>query len=113
MGSKIGVILSLLFVLQVLLFGGDLSNIQIVHSELDALATTVAQRIGYDGRVTEATVAYVESHPNTYFQCLENCAPHFGDTLVFAITRDYQPLVIQKEVLTIRVQRATVIGYYN
>ncbi|MGI6713483.1 MAG: hypothetical protein ACOX3K_00205 [Bacilli bacterium] len=113
MGSKVGVLLSLLFVLQVLLFGGDLSNIQIIHSELDALATHVAQRIGYDGMITEETIEYVLSYPNTYFQCLENCAPHYGDTVVFVITRDFQPLIIQKEKMTIAVKRSTVIGYYN
>ena len=113
MGSKVGVLLSFLFVLQVLLFGGDISNVQIVHSELDALATHVAQKIGYDGYLSVNTITYVESYPDTTIRCLSGCAPRFGDTLVFEIMRDYQPFVLQKDILTIRVERAAVIGYYN
>ena len=113
MGSKVGVLLSFIFVLQVLLFGGDISSIQIVHSELDALATHVAQRISYDGYLSPATIAYVESDSSTSIQCLSGCAPRYGDTLVFEITRDYLPLVMKKTPFTIRVERAAVIGYYN
>ena len=43
MGSKIGFILSLVFVFQTFLLGGDILSIQIIRSDLDSLSQLIAQ----------------------------------------------------------------------
>lgn len=84
-----------------------------MHSELDALATTVGYSISQVGFVTQEQYDYVASYPDTELVCLLNCQPRFGDTVTFAIRRNFDPLILSQELMTIQVKRSTVVGYYN
>jgi hypothetical protein len=109
---KIGFILSLFFVFQIIMLVGDIFSLQIIHSELDAIAHTVSYRIAKDGNITEATHQWACENYQSQIVCLKNCQPRFGDTLEFKVIRQYQPLIINNQTITVSVKRATVIGYY-
>lgn len=112
MGSKLAFLLSLVFVIQVLLMGGDIFSAQLIHSEIDALAMTAAMRIAKEGGISDGLSDYVHSF-NAEIDCLSACSPSFGETLTFRIYRTYQPIVIADQPIEISVKRSTVIGYYN
>lgn len=112
MSYKIAFILSLTFVVQILLLGGDIFSLQLVSARLDALAQTASFRIAQAGRIDNATTSWL-SHKNIAISCLSNCVPRFGDTLEFMLETNYEPIIISPETITVRITRATVIGYYN
>jgi hypothetical protein len=109
---KFAFILSLLFVVQILILGGDIFALQVVYTNLDALGQTTSFRIAQAGRIDEATTMWLLSK-NTVITCLQNCTPRFGDTLEFKLETTYDPLIISSETMTISVTRSAVIGYYN
>ena len=112
MSYKIAFILSLTFVVQILLLGGDIFALQLVSARLDALAQTASFRIAQAGRIDEDTTNWLfEKH--IVITCLANCVPRFGDTLEFLLETAYEPIIIAEETITVRISRATVIGYYN
>lgn len=112
MSYKFGFILSLFFVIQILMLGGDIYALQLVHSHLDALGQTAAFRISQAGRIDEATRDWLTSK-NVTVTCHLNCTPRFGDVLEFSLETTYDPLIISSETMTVSVMRSAVIGYYN
>lgn len=105
--------MSLLFAIQILILGSDIFSVQLVHSELDALALTVGHSISQSGRLSQELYDYVASYTSTELVCLLNCQPRFGDTVTFIVQRQYDPLILSDQTLLIRVKRSTVVGYYN
>ncbi len=112
MSFKISFILSLTFLVQILILGGDLIALQFVHSHLDAIAQTTSFRIAKAGRIDDATITWLEQRDIT-LSCLSNCSPRFGDTLSFSLNQNYDPLIIHNDTISVSVTRYAVIGYYN
>jgi len=108
---KLGFILTLTFVMQILILGGDIYALQLVHAYLDAIAQTTGFRIAQAGRADDGTIAWLADR-DVAFTCLLNCVPRFGDTMEFRLTTAYDPLILSPEPLSVSVVRMTVIGYY-
>lgn len=113
MSYKMGFILSLIFVIQIFLLGSDILCVQVIYSELDAVALSAQYMIANDAGLTAATAEFVESTIGGTITCTANCSPRFGDALVFEIAVTYDPLIMASEPMTLVVQRSAVIGYYN
>ena len=114
MSYKLGLLLSLAFLMSILLLGGDLLNVGIVKNALDALATTVGYRIAKDGRITAETDRLIASYEATLV--LEKGSAttfRIGDTVVYYLTKDYDPFLLKKETMHIGVKRSTIVGYYK
>lgn len=111
MAYKIGMILSLIFVFQIFILGGDIISIQFIYSNIDSVSMTAGYMIAKDGNAI-AAIKFVNSQ-NMTLECQENEAPLFGDVLIYYVSQQYDPLIIKKEKMIIRVKRSTVIGYYN
>ena len=114
MSYKLGLLLSLAFLMSLLLLSGDLLNVGIVKNALNSLATTVGYRIARDGRVTEATEELIASY-GAVFTLEDGTATSFriGDTVVYYLRKDYDPFLLKKETMHISVKRSTVVGYYK
>lgn len=112
MGSKLGVIISLLFVAMFTLLGADTMSIQYIYSNLDAKATNVAYVIAKTG-VTKATIEYIEREYDVTFTCLKNCAGIVGAPVDFKISVKYKPIIISNEELTLSITRQAIVGYYG
>ena len=113
MSSKFGLILSMLFVSLFFGLGVDMISIQIIYSDLDAKSVAISYRISEYGTIDDSLVQSIQNDFNVTFTCQSNCQPLFGDTVTYIISRMYKPLVVQKEQMTVNVQRTAVIGYYN
>lgn len=113
MSSKIGLILSMIFVAMFFLLGVDLICIQYTYSELDAKSITISYLISHNGGLNSDFISALEATYNIDFQCLENCTPSFGDVVKFSISTEYSPFILSPEPMTLKVSRTTTIGFYG
>ena len=113
MSYKISLILSMIFVAMFFLFAGDMVSLQYIYSDLDAKATTISYLISKHGTLDDDFLNYVESKYRVDFVTADNYSPLFGDEVTYVIATEYKPLVMSKNIMTISIQRTTVIGYYH
>ena len=113
MSSKLGLILSMLFVALFFLFGVDLICVQFVFSDLDAKSISISYLISQHGGLDINLINEIEETYKVDFKCLSNCNPSFGDIIEYQISKDYSPLIISNETMHITVYRSTAIGFYG
>lgn len=113
MSYKLGMILSITFMMAVLLLSGDLINVSIIKNSLNALGLTVSYRISSEGQLSAGTEQLIHSYGATFkLEDGERTAFRIGDTVTFYLEKDYDPFVLQKQQMRISVRRSAVIGYY-
>ena len=113
MGSKMGFILSLIFIAQLFVMIGDLMSIQFIYTNLDALSLTVGQYISTKGEISEEIIRLVENEANAHIEPVGEEAPLFGSLYEYKIYTTYKPYIIQKDEMEISIIRSVVIGYYS
>ncbi len=111
MAYKLGLMLSLVFVMSVMLLGGDIIGVSSIHSSLDALALIVARAIGKEGTISSNTYQTVKSH-DAYISYNATASFALGETMTFTLYKYYTPMVLSKERLRITVRRSVIVGYY-
>lgn len=112
MAYKLGILLSLVFMMSVMLFAGDLLCISQIRSALDAIALTVSYRIAKEGRISEETKRFVVESGGIFIPVSPGI-PALGETYVFKIAKKYRPIILSKTETVITVKRSTVIGFYD
>ena len=113
MSSKLGTILSLIFIAFFVALSADIITIQYFYSDLDAKSTSIAYIISKYGRVTDSLEATIEDRYSVDFTCLSYCNSSPGDVVDFALSVEYQPIFISKTPITIAIKRQAIIGYYG
>lgn len=113
MSSKLGLILSMIFVTIFFAFGLDLIALQFIYSDLDAKSSAISYKISTYGTINESLKNKIESDYNVKFKCTNNCSPLFGDVVTYIISKNYRPIIIKSEAITISIKREAVIGYLN
>jgi hypothetical protein len=111
MAYKWSMLLSLIFVFQLLLMSGDIATTQVIHGHLQALSTQVSQSISLSGRITPELEQWVQAK-DVNLVCISLCNPLFGDTLTFTLSQTYTPLIMSNQPMQISVTRYAVIGLY-
>ena len=114
MGSKIGLILSLVFMHLIMLFGIDLICIQYVYTSLDSFSTSITFNISRNGYISEDLKNYVyeEYKANLYSLDEEGTQYQYGDTLNYCLEKEYEPLILPETYL-IKIKRFAIIKIYN
>ena len=95
------------------MFSGDMISLQFIYSDLDAKSVTISYLISEHGSIDEGLISYIEDKYKVDFVSADNYSPLFGDEVTYVIAKTYKPLMMSKEVMTVSVQRTTVIGYYH
>ena len=113
MSYKISFILSMVFVCMFFLFSGDMISLQFIYSDLDAKSVTISYLISDHGSLDENFINYIENKYDIDFVYADNYAPLFGDEVTYVIAKEYKPLMMSKDIMTISISRTTIIGYYN
>ena len=113
MSSKLGLVLSMIFVTMFFAFGLDLICIQFIYNDLDAKSVAISYKISQYGTVNNTLKRNIEETFKVEFTCKSNCSPMFGDTVTYVISKQYKPMMISKDTMTISVERNAVIGYMN
>lgn len=113
MSYKISFILSMIFVVMFFLFAGDMISLQFIYSDLDAKSVTISYLISEHGSLDNDFIDAIETKYNIDFVTADNYSPLFGDEVTYVIARQYKPLVMSQDTMTVSVKRTTVIGYYH
>lgn len=111
MAYKWSMLLSLIFVFQLLLMSGDIATTQVIHGHMMAVATQISHDISLKGSIQPELLGWVESKQMT-MTCLSGCSPLFGDTLTFQLTQTFTPLIISNQPIEVSVIRYAIIGLY-
>ena len=113
MSSKLGLVLSMIFVTMFFAFGLDLISIQFIYNDLDAKSVAISYKISQYGTINNTLTQNIEETFKVDFRCTSNCSPLFGDTVTYVISKQYQPLIVQTDTMTISIERNAIIGYMN
>ena len=111
MSYKLGLMLSLVFLMCVFLMAGDMFCISAIHSDLDSMALVVSYCVSRDGRVTSDTLDFVEDHGA--LMILPWGTPRIGDIYTFTVYKEYTPIIISNKPIKVTVVRSSVVGYYQ
>lgn len=113
MSYKIGLILSMVFVVMFLLLGGDTLCLSAAYSVLDSNSISIGYLIAKSGRVDREYLSYLEGSFNVIFLSISPSNANSGDVVEFTIYRMYDPLIISTDEIRLTASRTTVIGYYG
>lgn len=113
MSSKLGTLLSLIFIAFFVMLSADLISIQYLYSDLDAKSTSIAYLISKNGGVNKSLARTIENNYNVQFTCLTYCNGVPGDIVDFVISKEYQPIFVSKNKININVKRQAIISYYG
>lgn len=113
MSSKIGLVLSMIFVALFFAFGIDLICVQFIYNDLDAISVAISYRISEYGAINNTFKKSIESTYGVTFYCTSNCNPKFGDVVTYVVSKEYQPVIMDSNTMTISIERSAVIGFYN
>ena len=113
MGSKLGFILSLLFLVQLFAMVGDLMSIQFIYTNLDAVSVTAGYLISTKGQITNEVIELVKNEANATIEQIGDSPALLGSTFEYRISKSYNAMIIDQKAIEIAVVRSVVIGYYN
>jgi hypothetical protein len=113
MSYKIGLILSLVFLINFFVFAIDIMSLQAVYSALDSKAVTIGYLLSQEGAINEDIIKVIEEKYNITFTCEDNCVARYGDVVTYTVATTYQPIIISKDEMSIKVRRAAVMGYFK
>ena len=111
MAYKLGLMLSMVFVISVMLLGGDIICVSSIHSTLDSLALVIGRKIAMEGTVSPATKQLAKEH-NAIFSCPNVKTPAIGENITFYLGRWYSSFVLSSKDMLITVKRSVIVGYY-
>lgn len=113
MSSKLGTILSMIFIIFAFLFGSDLMTLQYLYSDLDAKSVNISYLISRNATIDDEFVTHIENKFNVTFLCDVSGTPAFGDEVKYVISHEFTPLMMSKESITVSVSRYTIVGFYG
>ena len=113
MSSKVGLLLSMIFIALFFLFGADLISLQSAYTILDSKANNISYIISRNGVIDNQFISDIENSFSVTFDCPINLSPSFGERITYKVSTTYKPLVISKNEMTITIQRMTIVGFYG
>ena len=113
MSSKLGLMLSMIFVVMFFLLAGDMMCLSYAYSNIDSTSITIGYVIAKSGRVDEEFLTHLEEVYNVKFLTISPSHPSQGDIVDFVIYQNYDPLILSKDPITLKASRSTIIGYYG
>ncbi|MEG0978149.1 MAG: hypothetical protein RSA91_05295 [Bacilli bacterium] len=116
MGSKLGLILSLGFLLVTYLFGLDIILLHITYSNVEAVASSASTYFSRNGGIT--CLEYVKTYVAKELGgkgtvVLVDQSSKVGELFTFKVDYLYSPIVMNKTTIKISVKRSSYIGQYD
>ncbi len=112
MASKLGLILSLAFAIQVLCFMGDIACLQALVAKLDAASIVVSRLIAREGVVTTQIVRQIRKEYGSDVIPVTKGKVQIGETYTYILVENYTPISFV-EPFSVTVTRSTVVGYLS
>ncbi len=110
MASKLGLILTLAFAIQILCFMGDLTCLQGLLGRLDSFAIATGKRIAEEGGLSTRAIIQARSEYGFILRSLSGGAAEIGTLYKYQVSCEYVPISFL-EPFTVTLTRSTVIGY--
>ena len=110
MASKLGLILTFAFAVQILCFMGDLTCLQGLVGRLDSFAIAIGKRIAKDGGLTARAINEARVNYGFIVRSLSGGAAEIGALYRYQVSCRYVPISFI-EPFTVTLTRSTVIGY--
>ncbi len=112
MSSNLSFLLSLVFVISMFVYAGDLCNMQTTYAQVDSIAITAGKMITKSWGITSEIImtvrnqgAYiVPTNSKTY-------TPAEGDIFSFQVYKNYKTYSFNQSVKKISINRSVVLGY--
>ena len=114
MSSKIGLILSLVFVTIFFAFAADIINIQYQYSALDSISVNINYLLANSKGSSIAVDNYLEqNYANIKFQAITSSVV-LGEPFVYTLMVSYDPMFMNRgSIMDISIKRSVIIGYLN
>lgn len=113
MSSKVGTILSFIFVIMAFLFSFDLINVQYTYSDLDAMSVNISYLISRTSKMDRKFYRYLDERFDALIICDKEGVTAFGEEIEYVLERTIDPLIISKGSMTISIKRSAIVGYYG
>ena len=114
MSSKIGTILSLIFVAMMVALSMDIMCIQYLYSNLDAKSSSISYEIAKHGMIDDTFIDYLNNKYKVTFTCEDNCGVNSpGTNIAYRIETTYKPIIISKQEMKLAVYRYAVLSFYD
>ena len=113
MSSKLGLILSMIFIVAFMLISGDMICLSAAYSQLDSTSITIGYLIAKHGNTDQEFLEQIEEKYNIKFLTISPSSPSSGEVVDFVIYQNYDPLIISNGPITLKASRSTIIGYYG
>jgi len=113
MGSKLGLVLSLLFIAQLFAIAADIIGVQFVYTNLDAVSVSVGYLISQKGEITQEVIDLVHDEAKAEIVEIGESTRRLGDVFQYSIYKDYDAFYINQGRMRVAVNRSVVIGYIN
>ncbi len=112
MSSNISFLLSLVFVISMFVYAGDLCNMQTTYAQVDAIAITAGKMITKVWTITPDVKRYVRGQ-GAYIIAANNTSyvPAEGDLYTFVVYKNYKTFSFDQSVKKISINRSVVLGY--
>jgi len=110
MASKLGFLLSLFFLVQVLAYSGDMYCLQVIHASLDAVALQAGYQISRSNGLTPEIEQYVFEAAGASIRSLSTEA-YFGAEYRFVVSKSYSPMIVKSQPMVVSVTREAILGY--
>ena len=103
MAYKLGLILSMLFIAMLFVFAGDLTSIQIIYTNLDAVSVVAGNLISSRGGLDDEIVNLVYEQSGGNIEAIGDETPMLGSIYEYKISREYTPWVMSNKPMEISV----------
>lgn len=113
MSSKIGLILSMVFVSLFLMLGVDLISIQYLYSSLDSISISISYSFSKTKEIKPDYVTYLNDKYHIEITDISNYEPIYGERVEYKINRKYQPLIVSQDEMILSISRVAIVGYYD
>lgn len=117
MSAKLGTIFSLIFIFIAFLFGTDLVMMQYIYTDLDSLSINASYLISKNGYITDVikenfAINYgVKIYP---FESNDlNQSYKEGEEYGYVLEKAYSPIILSSGELNLKINRYTIINFYN
>lgn len=114
MASKLGAMLSTVFIFIAFLFGVDFLMIQLTYTSLDSFSTSVSYKISKLGEINDEVKQFCLTNANASIEPVgPNQAFEEGAILGYYLIREYKMISYEAELIQITVKRFAVINIYG
>ena len=113
MSSKLGVMLSSLFIIVAFLFSFDIINVQFLYADLDAKSVNITYLISRSPKLDRVFWTDVSERYHVLISCNKYGATTFGEEIDYELSTSFKPFIMSQENVEVSIKRTAIVGYFG